>query len=57
MLSGHPLVGRAVLVQHHPLERRSLATPAVLAPPRCLRHQSGALQRVLHSGELCVPAW
>ena len=50
VLAGHPLMGRAVLVQHHPFKGRALAAPAVLASPRHLRHQPRALQRVLHPG-------
>ena len=36
MPTRHHLVGRAVLVQHHPRKRRTLAPTPVLAPPRRL---------------------
>ena len=50
ILAGHPLVGRTVLMQHHPRKWRSLAATAVFAPPRRLAHQARTLQRVLHPG-------
>ena len=55
MPSRHPLMGRTILVQHHPPQRRSLPAPAVLPSPRRLHHQTRPLKGPLHPRVAALP--